>query len=265
MCRRVQLRGALTVVGQPALELFLVCLARALLMLFEEQVETFQVNTQPALVRQFCSQSRRETKGLEEAEDHFARQHCLAPLTQALLELLKLAQPTRQGAAKALFLLRKFVHDVRLLLLQLGVDLPIASGDSLRYLSSEPGGHGEFMTREHCSPNQAAADVTPLDVRGDNTIRNQKGRRTQVIGNDALQALFLLRRKRCLVTLQLTDALHDWCEEISAVNVFSPVEDTEDAFQAKAHVDVTLLERLEGALRRFVVRHEDVVADLNIF
>src|SRR5579864_2921240 len=61
------------------------------------------------------------------------------------------------------------------------------------------------------------------------------------------------------------DALHNGREEIGCIDIFGSQDYAEDAFQAEAYVDVALLQWLERALCRFVVLHEDVVADLNIF
>ena len=81
---------------------------------------------------------------------------------------------------------------------QFGVALPIVADDDLRHLGGERTGDAQFVAAAHRPANQAAADVALLDVARRDAIGNHKGGRAQVVGDDAREALLLLRRERRL-------------------------------------------------------------------
>src|SRR5438876_1469320 len=88
-----------------------------------------------------------------------------------------------------------------------------------------------------------------------------------MVGDNTYQPLFLFRLERCSTPLtlkQLTDTLYNGSKEISCIDIFSLQNHAQDALQTQTYINVALLERLEGTLHRFVVLHEDVVANLDI-
>jgi len=73
------------VIGKAACELFLVGLTGALLVLFEEPVEAFQVGIQATFLGQFGCEGWWEAEGVEESEDCFTGEGCFTTLVQSLL------------------------------------------------------------------------------------------------------------------------------------------------------------------------------------
>src|SRR5579884_156753 len=261
----MQARGLLAVIGKPTGEFLLRSLSRTLLMLAEKRVEALHVDLQTAFLRQFRCQRRRKTEGIEEVKDGLTGKRGLAVRPCALLQLLKFAQPFRQRARKPLLLAGQLIKDGGAALFQFGIDGRETINHGLRHFGGEGRWQAKFVTGTYRPADQAAPDIALFHIAGDNTVGNDEGGRAQMIGDNAYQTPLLLSRKRCLAALtQLLDAPHNGQEEIGGIDIFRSLYHAQDTFEAETDIDIALLERLECALRRPVVLHENVVANLDI-
>ncbi len=112
----------------------------------------------------------------------------------------------------------------------------------------------------HGTPHDAAEHITATFIRGQNAIRDQEGRRAQMVGNDAMRGLVRPVRRNLG---QIGDDLDQRAKQIDGVVVVRALQNGGDAFEAHAGIDRWPRQVHALAALELFVLHEHEVPDLD--
>ena len=112
----------------------------------------------------------------------------------------------------------------------------------------------------HRTPHNAAQDIAAAFVRGQNTVRDQKRGRTQVIGNHPVRGLL---RPVGVDAGQLGDCADQRLEQVDRVVIVRALQNGRDALEPHAGVDRRAREIDALAAFELLVLHEHEVPDLD--
>ena len=226
-------------------------------LLLHQGFETGFVDAQLAITQYVGGQIRRETVGIVQLEHHFARQHLgIAQLCNGIFQQL---QAATQGAGKLLFFQPQYLLDHG----ALGIQLRVGIGHLLAqraYQGVEERLFGtQLATMAHGTTNDTTQHIAPAFVGRHDTVGDQEGTGTNVVGNHA---------QRLVVQIFGADGLGrrlDQClEQVDFVVGMHALQYGGDTLQPHTGIDRRLGQRLHGAVCMTVELHEHQVPDLDV-
>ena len=237
--------------------------ARTLLLGLQFGFEGREVHADALLAGDQLRQVDREAERIVEFEGVLARNQ-LPALALGLFDHAVQQVDTRgQRTQERSLLLLDHLFDQRLLGLQFGELLPHLlhqSGNELADRRLRKAEVGIAVT--HGAAQDAADDVTGLDVRRQLAVGDRKGDGAQVVGDDAHRHVALGVGAVSLAR-QLRNTLDRRLEDIGVVIGLLALQNHAQTLEAHARIDIAGRQRLQRAVGLAVELHEDEVPDLD--
>ena len=158
---------------------------------------------------------------------------------------------------------RQIVEDRAAALFQFLIEATILRDDGFRYLRQERLAQADLRPEAGGAADDHARYIVASRVAGHHTIRDQEGRRADMVSNDAVGRevrVDLLAGRAG----QRGEHVHRAGEQVGFVVRVDALQDRDDALEAHAGVYVLLRQRLEAAVVIEVVLDEDIVPQLEV-
>ena len=234
-----------------------------LALLLHEGVEALGIGAHARLAQHVLREVERETVGVVELEGVRAREHGPALGFELVHELAEDAHAAVYRAGEALLLGAYNLRDEALLVHKVGVGRAVLVYDGLADLIEEGLVHAEELAVPRGPSEQPSEDIAAALVRGQHAVAYHKGRRPDVVGDDAQGnvvpvALAVVRAG------ELRDLVGDVHNGIDIEEAVHALADAGEALEAHAGVDILLRELGVVALAVGVELGKDVVPDLDV-
>ena len=194
--------------------------------------EGVEVNADAARAQCVLRQIEREAVGIVKFERGFARQVCAAGKSPGLL--VQNGKATHQRGAEARFLQLQRLGDQRLRAQKLGVGLAHLARQCGHQPPHQRVARAKQLGVAHGAAHDAAQHIAAALIRGQHTVRHQKRRGAQMIGDDAVRGgLRAARIDAGLLGHSADQRLH----HVGVVIAGDALHDGGDALQPHAGVD----------------------------
>ena len=238
-------------------------LACADLLLLHELLEGRFIDLHPLFGDHFVGQVDGEAVGVIELERVRAGEGRLALGLVALEHFGEDLHAAIDGLGEVFFLGADDAGDIGLLFTQLGVLALVFMDDGVHDLIEERFVHAQQLAVTRGAAQQAAQDVAPALVGGENAVADHEGRRTDMVGDDAERHVGLVGLL-IVCAGDLGDFIRDVHDSVDVEQGRDVLTHAGKAFEAHAGVDVLLLEFGIIAVAVVIELGEDDVPDLDI-